>query len=42
MMQYHNISKLAHALEDLFDFLRAEEEVDIDYTALSDLVFAKC
>lgn len=40
MMQYHNISKLAHALEDLFDFLRAEEEVDIDYTALSDLVFA--
>lgn len=40
MMQYHNVSKLAHALEDLFDYLRSEENVEIDYSALTDLVFA--
>ena len=39
MMQFNNISKLAHSLEDLFDFLRDGESANIDYSALSDLVF---
>ena len=40
MMEYNNISRLAHSLEDLFDFLREGEVEGIDYRALSDLVFA--
>lgn len=38
MMMYDNVSKTAHAMEDLFFFLREEEPSEIDYSTLTDLV----
>ena len=38
MMLYDNISKTAHAIEDLFFFLREENPSDINYSSLTDLV----
>ena len=38
MMMYDNISTLAHAIEDLFYFLREEKPHQVDCSALSDLV----
>lgn len=38
MMMYDNVSKTAHAMEDLFFFLREEEPSDVDYSTLTDLV----
>ncbi|QOR35334.1 chemotaxis protein CheA [Clostridium sp. 'deep sea'] len=37
MMQFHGIASCAHALEDLFDFLRSEEP-DVDYKKITDFV----
>jgi len=39
MMMFENISSLAHAIEDLFYFLREEKPQKVDCSALSDLVF---
>lgn len=38
MMLFNNICLLAHALEDLFYYLREKKPQNIDYSALSDLV----
>ena len=38
MMFYNNISNLAHSLEDIFDFLREEENYSIDYLTLTNLI----
>jgi Chemotaxis protein histidine kinase and related kinases len=38
MMLFHDIAALAHAMEDLFYFIREEKPTNIDYTILSDLV----
>lgn len=38
MMMYENISKTAHATEDLFFFLREENPLDVNYSTLTDLV----
>lgn len=38
MMMFDNISSLAHAVEDLFYFLREEKPQNIDCSGLSDLV----
>ena len=38
MMMYENVSKTAHATEDLFFFLREENPSDVDYSTLTDLV----
>ena len=38
MMLYDNISKTAHAIEDLFFFLREENPSDVNYSNLTDLV----
>ena len=38
MMMYDNISKTAHAIEDLFFFLREENPSEVDYSTLTDLV----
>lgn len=38
MMKYNNISKFAHSVEDLFDFIRDGNRENIDYPELSDLV----
>lgn len=38
MMLFDNISKLSHAIEDLFYFLREEKPRDMDCSTLSDLV----
>lgn len=38
MMEFNNISSLAHSLEDLFFFIRETRHVDFDFKALSDLV----
>lgn len=38
MMLYNNIAEMAHAMEDLFYFMREEKPEDIDNAALSDLV----
>ncbi|TCL64766.1 two-component system chemotaxis sensor kinase CheA [Hydrogenispora ethanolica] len=40
MMLFNNISNLAHAIEDLFYFLREEKPSQVDYMKLSDLVLA--
>ena len=40
MMLFNNISNLAHAIEDLFYFLREEKPTEVDYLRLSDLVLA--
>ena len=38
MMLYDNISKTAHAIEDLFFFLREENPSGVNYSNLTDLV----
>ncbi len=38
MMLYNNIAEMAHAMEDLFYFIREEKPEDMDNAALSDLV----
>lgn len=38
MMLYNEIASLAHALEDIFYYIREEKPQNIDYPALSDLV----
>ena len=38
MMMFHDISLLAHTMEDLFYFLRENKPVCVDYPRLSDLV----
>lgn len=38
MMLYDNVSKTAHAIEDLFFYLREENPSDVDYSSLTDLV----
>ncbi|PYG84354.1 two-component system chemotaxis sensor kinase CheA [Ruminiclostridium sufflavum DSM 19573] len=38
MMLFNNISLLAHAMEDLFYFIREEKPQDYDCSALSDLI----
>jgi two-component system chemotaxis sensor kinase CheA len=38
MMEYNNISKTAHAVEDLFFYLREENPSDVDYSSLTDIV----
>lgn len=40
MMLFDNISILAHAMEDLFYYIREENPSSIDYSSLSDLVFS--
>ncbi len=38
MMMFHNISSLAHAMEDLFFYLREKKPEHVDYNVLSDLI----
>lgn len=38
MMRFENISKLAHAMEDLFYYLREEKPQKVDYSVLTDLI----
>lgn len=38
MMMYDNVSKTAHAIEDLFFYLREENPSDVNYSNLTDLV----
>jgi two-component system chemotaxis sensor kinase CheA len=38
MMRYDNISQLAHAIEDLFFFIRENKPEGIDYPKLADLI----
>lgn len=38
MMMFHDISLLAHTMEDLFYYLRENKPVRVDYPTLSDLV----
>lgn len=38
MMMYHDISKLAHSIEDLFFFIRDNEVHSLDVSLLSDLI----
>jgi two-component system chemotaxis sensor kinase CheA len=38
MMMYQNISSLAHAMEDLFYYIRDEKPVDLSYSVLTDLI----
>ena len=38
MMMYENIANTAHAIEDLFYFLREENPQDVDYSTLTDFV----
>ncbi len=40
MMMFDNISALAHSMEDLFYYLREEKPVGINYSILSDIIFA--
>jgi len=40
MMMFNNISKVAHSMEDLFFFIRANQNVQIDFASLSDLILA--
>lgn len=37
-MNYHQISNLAHGIEDIFFFVREEKPQGIDYTRLTDLI----
>ncbi len=39
MMMFNNLAALAHAMEDLFFYLREEKPKDVDCNSLSDLVF---
>lgn len=38
MMMYEKIADTAHKIEDLFDFIRGNENIDTDYTILADIV----
>lgn len=38
MMMYENIANTAHAIEDLFYYLREENPTDVDYSSLTDFV----
>jgi len=38
MMFFDNISHLAHSIEDLFDYLRDNSELNVDYPAITDLI----
>jgi two-component system chemotaxis sensor kinase CheA len=38
MMFFENIANYAHSLEDLFDYLKANDNVAVDYERVSDLV----
>ena len=38
LMQYHEISSLAHAVEDIFHILRKDTSIITDYAGLSDMV----
>ncbi|WP_391571275.1 chemotaxis protein CheW [Cohnella sp.] len=38
MMTYNNIASLAHAMEDLFFYIREEKHVNLDLVLLSDLI----
>ncbi|KOA18158.1 chemotaxis protein CheA [Clostridium homopropionicum DSM 5847] len=38
MMLFDNIAHLAHSLEDLFDYLRDNSELNVDYQAITDLI----
>ncbi len=38
MMQFHEVSSLAHAVEDMFQLLREDNSVIIDYSKLSDVL----
>ncbi|RKP47357.1 chemotaxis protein CheA [Cohnella endophytica] len=39
MMQYVKIAEIGHAIEDLFHFIRADEDIETDFRVLSGLVF---
>lgn len=39
MMLYNNISELAHSMEDIFYYLRESKPSNVNYSALSDLIF---
>lgn len=39
MMLFDNIAKLAHSIEDVFFYLRKEKPANVDYSALTDLIF---
>lgn len=38
MMMYHDISTLAHSIEDIFYYMREDKPKHLDYSSLSDLV----
>ncbi|MGE5329408.1 MAG: chemotaxis protein CheW [Deltaproteobacteria bacterium] len=38
MMLYNNISTLAHSIEDLFDFIRKNTNMEFDYPRITDIV----
>jgi len=38
MMMYDSIARIAHKIEDLFDFIRANKNVETDYSILTDIV----
>ena len=38
MMMFDSISKLAHAIEDLYDFLRKKKPKEVNYSKITDLV----
>ncbi len=38
MMMFEQISNLAHAVEDLYDYLRKEKPKDVNYSKVTDLV----
>lgn len=38
MMMFHNITTIAHTMEDIFFFLREKKPQNVDYSTLSDLV----
>ncbi|MFA5527173.1 MAG: chemotaxis protein CheA [Peptostreptococcales bacterium] len=40
MMKYDNIANLAHATEDLFDFLRTKQPENVDYALITDILLA--
>lgn len=38
MMKYENIAELAHATEDMFDYLRTNHPENVDYSQITDIV----
>lgn len=38
MMKYENIAEVAHATEDLFDYLRTNHPANVDYSQITDVV----